>query len=153
MFIAWGLTEFDFEVLELWCQPCLTWWMSSVLPYDLHHTHVCKVQPFSSLAEIHICIIIRVQTLEGEQVFRVKNSWGTGVPLNSNYLLATSPCMFSKSDSCGYSIVVGLKDTSRYTRPLGLQEFQVSRAASHPVKAPLPNCQMFANCFFIYMTY
>ena len=35
--------------------------------------------------------------------------------------------MFSKSDSWGYSIVVGLKYTSRYTRLLGLQEFQVSR--------------------------
>ena len=45
--------------------------------------------------------------------------------------------MYSKSDSWGYSIVVGLKDTSRYTRLLGLQKFQVSRVASHPVKAPL----------------
>ena len=81
--------------------------------------------------------------------FELKNSWGAGAPLNLNYLLAISPCiMFSKSDSWGYSIVVGLKDTSIYTRLLGLQEFQVSRAASHPVKAPLPNCQMFANCSF-----
>ena len=46
-----------------------------------------------------------------------------------NYLLAISPCTFSKSDSWGYSIVVGLKDASRYTRLLGLQEFHVSRAA------------------------
>ena len=53
--------------------------------------------------------------------------------------------MFGKSDSWGYSIVVGQKDTSRYTRLLGLQEFQVSRATGHPVKAPLPNCQMFTN--------
>ena len=35
----------------------------------------------------------------------------------------------------------GLKDTSRCHRLLGLQEFQVPRPASHPVKAPLPNCQ------------
>ena len=49
--------------------------------------------------------------------------------------------------SWGYSIADGLKDTSRYTRLLGLQEFQISRAASYPVKAPLLKCQMFANCF------
>ena len=90
-----------------------------------------------------------------KQVFRVKKLVGAVAPLNSNYLLAISTCMFGKSDSWGYSIVVGLKDTSRYTRLLGLQEFQISRAASHPVKAPLPNCQMFAklNCFLIYMTF
>ena len=84
--------------------------------------------------------------------FESKNS-GAEVPLNSNYLLAISPCILNKSDSWGYSIVVGLKDASRYTRLLGLQEFQVSRAASHPVEAHLTNCQMFANCFLIYITF
>ena len=49
--------------------------------------------------------------------------------------------MFNSSDSWGCSIADGLKDTSRYNRLLGLQEFQVSRAASHPVKAPLLNFQ------------
>ena len=63
-------------------------------------------------------------------------------------MLTISPCTFSKSDSWGYSIVVGLKDTSRYTRLLGLQEFQVSRAASHPVKAPLLNCQSVCRLQF-----
>ena len=37
-------------------------------------------------------------------------------------------------------IAAGMKNTSRCDR-LGLQEFQVSRPESHPVKAPLPNCQ------------
>ena len=48
--------------------------------------------------------------------------------------------MFNSSDSWVCSIAAGVKDTSRYHR-LGLQEFQVSRPGSHPVKAPLPNCQ------------
>ena len=39
------------------------------------------------------------------------------------------------------SLQDGLKDTSRYHRLLGLQEFQVPRSASHPLKTPLPNCQ------------
>ena len=75
--------------------------------------------------------------------FELKNSWGTGAPLNSNYLLATSLCMFefNSSDSWGCSIADGLKDTSQCHRLLGFQEFQVPRPASHPVKAPLPNCQ------------
>ena len=89
---------------------------------------------------------------EENKYFKLKKLVGCGAPVNSNYLLAISSCMFSKSDSWRHSIVVVLKDTSRFTRLLGLQEFQVSRAASHQVKAPLPNCQMFANCFLIYMT-
>ena len=44
--------------------------------------------------------------------FELKNSWGTGVPLNSNYLLATSLCMFNSSDSRVCSIAAGVKDTS-----------------------------------------
>ena len=80
--------------------------------------------------------------------FELKNSRGAGALLNSNYLLAISPCMFNKSDSWGYSIADGLKDTSRYNRLLGLQEFQVSRAASHPVKAPLLNCQNVCRLHF-----
>ena len=66
--------------------------------------------------------------------FELKNSWGARAPLNLELLASNFPMYvhtFSKSDSWGYSIVVGLKDTSRHTRPLGLQEFQVSRAASH----------------------
>ena len=49
--------------------------------------------------------------------------------------------MFNSSDSWVCSIAAGVKDTSRCHRLLGLQEFQVSRPGSHPVKAPLPNCQ------------
>ena len=45
------------------------------------------------------------------------------------------------SDSWGCSIADGLKDTSRCHGLLALQEFQVPRPTSHPVKAPLPNCQ------------
>ena len=57
--------------------------------------------------------------------FELTNSGGAGAPLNLNYLLAISPCiMFSKSDSWGYSIVVGLKDTLRYTRLLGCISFK-----------------------------
>ena len=73
--------------------------------------------------------------------FELNNSWGAGAPLNSNYLLATSPCMFNSSDSWGCSIADGLKDTTQCHRLLGLQEFQVPRPASQLVKAPLPNCQ------------
>ena len=72
--------------------------------------------------------------------FELKNAWGAGAPLNSNYLLTTSLCMFNSSDTWVCSIAAGVKDTSRCHR-LGLQEFQVSRPGSHPVKAPLPNCQ------------
>ena len=43
-----------------------------------------------------------------------------------------------------YSIADGLKDTLRYTRLLGLQEFQVSRATSHP----LLNCQNVCRLYF-----
>ena len=53
----------------------------------------------------------------------------------------TSLCMFNSSDSWVCSIAAGLKDTSRCHRLLGLQRFQVFRPGSHPVKAPLPNCQ------------
>ena len=49
--------------------------------------------------------------------------------------------MLNSADSWGCSIAGGLKDTSRCHRLLGLQEFQVPRSASHPVKAPLPHCQ------------
>ena len=49
--------------------------------------------------------------------------------------------MFNSADSWGYCIAGGLKDTSQCHRLLGLQEFQVSRSASHPVKAALPNCE------------
>ena len=59
--------------------------------------------------------------------FELKISCGAGVPLNSSYLLAISPCMFTKSDSWGYSIADGLKDTSRCNRLLGLQEFYLSQ--------------------------
>ena len=63
------------------------------------------------------------------------------MPLNSNYLLTTSLCMFNSSDSWVCSITAGVKDTLRCHRLLGLQEFQVSRPGSHLMKAPLPNCQ------------
>ena len=56
-------------------------------------------------------------------------------------LKSSPPCMFNSADSWGCSIAGGLKDTSRCHRLLGLQEFQVSRSPSHPVKAPLPNCE------------
>ena len=49
--------------------------------------------------------------------------------------------MFNSSNSWVCSIAAGVKDTSRCHR-LGLQEFQVSRPGSHPVKAPLSNCQI-----------
>ena len=48
--------------------------------------------------------------------------------------------MFNSSDTWVCGIAAGVKDTSRCHR-LGLQEFQVSRPGSLPVKAPLPNCQ------------
>ena len=73
--------------------------------------------------------------------FELKNSWAAGAPLNLKYLLATSQCMFNSSNSWGCSIADDLKDTSRCHRLLSLQEFQVPRPASHPVKAPLLNCQ------------
>ena len=76
--------------------------------------------------------------LQENKYFELKNLWGAGAPLNSNYLLATSLCMFDSSDTWVCSIAAGVKDTSRCHR-LGLQEFP--RAGSHPVKAPLPNCQ------------
>ena len=105
--------------------------------------------------EGQLCVLSFSMLEMVEQVFRVKmNSCGAGAHLNSNYLLAISQCiMFSKSDSWGYSIVVGLKATLGCTRLLGLQEFQVSRGASHVGKAPLPNSQMFANYFLIYITF
>ena len=89
-----------------------------------------------------------------KQVIRVKkNSWGSGVPLNSNYLLTTSLCMFNSSDSWLCSIAAGVKDTSRCHRLLGFQEFQVSRPGSHSVKAPLPNCQNALLMLLIYITF
>ena len=49
--------------------------------------------------------------------------------------------MLNSTDSWGCSIAGGLKGTSQCHRLLGVQEFEVPRSASHPVKAPLPNCQ------------
>ena len=80
-------------------------------------------------------------TPKSNKYFELKNLWGAGAPLNSNFLLATSPRMFNSSDSWGCRAADGLKDTSQCHRLLGQQEFQVPRPASHPVKAPLPNCR------------
>ena len=80
---------------------------------------------------------------ELNKYFKLKNSRGAGAPLNSNYLLTTSLCMFNSSDGWVCSIAAGVKDTS-WCHRLGQQEFQVSRPGSHPVKAPL---QKLSKCF------
>ena len=50
--------------------------------------------------------------LTRNKYFELKNSWDAGTPLNSNYLLTTSLCMFNSSDSWVCSIAAGVKDTS-----------------------------------------
>ena len=57
-----------------------------------------------------LMVVVDIIINYSDKYFQLKDSWGTGVPLNSNYLLATSPCMFNNSDSWGCSMADGLKD-------------------------------------------
>ena len=83
-----------------------------------------------------LCSVLSVQW---NQVFRVKNSWGTRAPLNSNYLLAIalSPCMFNSPEGWGYSDADGLKihqvqQTVGFARVSSLQTSQ-SSSESTPI--------------------
>ena len=127
---------------------------STAFEHMVNTTDHCTAMKQSDLIIIYaVCIAsCFIHWLEKKTsiYFKLKNTWGTGAPLNSNYLLATSPCMFSSSDSWGCSIADGLKDSSQCHRPLGVARVsspQTSKSSSESTSTKL------SKCFVIYKTF